>query len=608
MRENRRNVATKKRQLIYSIHIPKEDPSSTLNPVFAVAFRPDDAEMYLRLKGLGADRVRELLRSKRGWEWAEEVSDGITEEKAAAKERGERVNPLRDALIEGLESLKKGAAPRPSVSEVEDALQSVESSNPLGAWYGEVETDPEVIRMALDFAEKSRHRRTSEVPLRILDPFAGTGNVLVEASLRGWDAFWCELNPLYRYMAEVKFETLALTDEALEATTREMRRLAVRLRTVLMTEPVDRMFLADLKKVSGAGVNALGDLESRETLAKLRHLIDSIRSYPKLESHLSQYGPGLDEILNDGGGNSTSPESETEFGAGALVSSSVLASLLELAVVSMFRKVARRPSDGPPVDLVGEVKARTAALTLWFEQLRREHSDSQSSFKLPEMVSGDAEDLHRRRPLEVDLLFLDPPSLISLDAPPLIEVGGGKVEPELWFLRRGSEREIFLKRTEGLYPSRPSSNVRKDPTRAEQRARIRKLVNSPHFEKIAKYGAPMAGKLASTLEEVLNAIVTDGAPWHTVRQVDRYYRRMFVLLTIFLPHLRRGGVVAVFSSETEVGGYLIRQPELVRGAMELLEYKLEQRKVIRKDDRREGRARKADEGKKKKELLLFKKV
>jgi hypothetical protein len=522
------------------------------------------------------------------------------------------VNPLRDALIEGLESLKKGAAPRPSVSEVEDALQSVESSNPLGAWYGEVETDPEVIRMALDFAETSRRRRTNQAPLRMLDPFAGTGNMAVEAALRGWDTFWCELNPLYRYMAEVKFETLALTDEALEATAREMRRLAVRLRTVLMTEPVDRMFLADLRKASAADAieATLKDVELQTTIAKLRHLIDRIRSQPKLERHVSTYGPGLEDFARSERSRSRQQDltirqdltikEEPTFGEGADVSSSVLASLLELSVVTMFRKLARRPKNAPPVDLAGEVKARATALTLWVEELRREHKGAETFFKLPELVSDDAEDLSRRRRLEVDLLFLDPPSLLSLDAPPLLEVGGKKVEPELWFLRRGSEREVFLGRTAGLYPSRPSSPGSKkkgeDPSPAQQRVWINQLVDSPSAAKIAKFGRPIVRELALSLKGVLKALVTKRAPWRTVLQVDRYFRRMFVLLEILLRHLRRGGVVAVFSSETDVGGFLVRQPELVVAAMKLLKYKLEKQEIIKSD------------GKKKKELLLFKRM
>ena len=159
---------------------------------------------------------------------------------------------------------------------------------------------------------------------------------------------------------------------------------------------------------------------------------------------------------------------------------------------------------------------------------------------------------------------------------------------------------MFLGRTAGLYPSRPSSPGSKkkdeDPSPAQQRVWINQLVDSPSAAKIAKFGRPIVRELALSLKGVLKALVTRRAPWRTVLQVDRYFRRMFVLLGILLRHLRRGGVVAVFSSETDVGGFLVRQPELVVAAMKLLKYKLEKQEIIKSD------------GKKKKELLLFKRM
>ena len=93
------------------------------------------------------------------------------------------------------------------------------------------------------YPAKMFHRIPAEIlaasppyPLTVLDPFCGSGTVLLEAALRGHHAIGADVNPLARLISRVKTTRLDVASLSHHA-----ERISVRARTVRHTPPLDHL-------------------------------------------------------------------------------------------------------------------------------------------------------------------------------------------------------------------------------------------------------------------------------------------------------------------------------------------------------------------------------
>lgn len=88
---------------------------------------------------------------------------------------------------------------------------------------------------------------------RILDPFAGCGTVLVQAKINGYESFGVELNPLLKYIADVKLNSWTVSPSRLLKTYHSLRTdaLASEPRFLKSEKQFNLGVLTNLKRIKG---------------------------------------------------------------------------------------------------------------------------------------------------------------------------------------------------------------------------------------------------------------------------------------------------------------------------------------------------------------------
>jgi hypothetical protein len=174
--------------------------------------KPSEEELHRFVRTLTSDALRTLAGIATYDDLEEKASAAGTKPAAWLKRRLERAmhetpsTDARAALVEEAPSFPRGVDP------------SVEDPLPFMRWL--VETwapDPGSGRM--------------------LDPFAGTGNAPIAAAEAGFDALYCEIDPLYRFFAEAKIDAVTRTAAGRARIARELSMLGRSLRNAIGNTP-----------------------------------------------------------------------------------------------------------------------------------------------------------------------------------------------------------------------------------------------------------------------------------------------------------------------------------------------------------------------------------
>ena len=119
---------------------------------------------------------------------------------------------------------------------------------------------------------------------RVLDPFAGVGTTPLAVALRGFSAFYAEVNPVLQKVAAAKFKALALSPEQRATVVSELRSLAHRLPAMIAAAKADQQ-LRDAYRRTFRGSEFFDD-HTLEAVLSVRRVIDVLETRLDLTSDL----------------------------------------------------------------------------------------------------------------------------------------------------------------------------------------------------------------------------------------------------------------------------------------------------------------------------------
>jgi hypothetical protein len=181
---------TERRQRVKSIYFPG-DPAG--KGVVAVALQSDDPRqmaLFREIEHLGSTELRELLGIA---DWPE--LEALAGE--AKRSRGLSRSAFLRVQLEQRLRRRKPRKPLPrAVKEIRSAPPGTEDSLERANTY-------------MQWVEDFRRACGVRGPVRLIDPFAGTGNFLVAAASREWESWYCENDPFARKLLELKIAILS---------------------------------------------------------------------------------------------------------------------------------------------------------------------------------------------------------------------------------------------------------------------------------------------------------------------------------------------------------------------------------------------------------------
>lgn len=217
------------KQYIKSIYFPlaNEAPAGggkkQFGRVVAVAFNttPEQESVYRLMRPLSSEEIREAL----GLTTYEDL------EGRAAKLGTKPGAYIRDGFREQHDRLAQGKKPSAKFASVSARLKGfrkaqqdvaiVPELTPFRGMAPSIEDSPQRVTYILDtYAAGCRY---------VLDPFSGTGNIPIVAGQRGIASGYCEIEPVFRFFSDVKFDLLSRTEAARKEIAGELERRSRRL-------------------------------------------------------------------------------------------------------------------------------------------------------------------------------------------------------------------------------------------------------------------------------------------------------------------------------------------------------------------------------------------
>lgn len=368
-------------QTYKSIYFPDYPPDSDQPGSLTVAFGEDDHELYECVQGLSSHELRQLI----GHSTYASLHD-------AAEDEGLPVNTY---CVDRLHEIAAEASADYAVQlrlfdrKISLPIDPIQATfrggecEPLHEWYPLLEGySPkfveEVVRECAPDAE------------RILDPFSGLGTTPITVAGMGKQGFYCELNPLFQFLTEVKLAALTIPAP-------ERKRLADLLRGKI--EQFDQ--LVREAKPDGAlavaheetfGESQFFEQDTYELVLRARTVVDEVY-YAE---------PLLGQLL-----------------CTSVLSALVPASLLIRRGDLRFKTAEER--EKKDVEFVACVQERLQLIADDLERL--EPLD-----KRPVLVCEDARQLRKFAPLDFDAVVTSPPYLNGTNYYRNTKI-------ELWFLR-----------------------------------------------------------------------------------------------------------------------------------------------------------------------------
>lgn len=202
------------KQYIKSIYFPLADEKPArgakrkFGRVVAVAFNttPENESVYRLMRPLSSEEIREALRVATFEELAKRAEGEGMKPGAWIRERFRREHDRMAAGLKPSQAFKPVSERLRGFREVQQDAALERELTPFRGMAPSIEDSPARVAYILDtYASGCRH---------VLDPFAGTGNIPIVAGQRGIASGYCEIDPVFRFLSEVKIDLLSRTDEA----------------------------------------------------------------------------------------------------------------------------------------------------------------------------------------------------------------------------------------------------------------------------------------------------------------------------------------------------------------------------------------------------------
>lgn len=334
-----------------------------------LAFSEPDAAVFQQLRYMSSHQVRELIGSH--------AYSDVLEQASAA---GEPLNSFCLGRIR--EALSGGSNGQHLAVDPLQVTFKGGAQEPGHAWYSYLEGySPKFVRHVIE--EFGPDART------IYDPFGGVGTTPVTASEAGLLAFYCELNPFLRDLADAKVAARLASRNVRTATAQALEGIAADLSGLLADSGPDEDLRAAYANTFRA--SRFFDPETFELVLRARTLLDREQAEDAL----------VGQMLGVAIGNSLIP-----------------ASLLQRAGDIRYksaREIERRP------DFAGEVSRNLRRLAVDLPLLA-------SIQHQPTLLSADAKELGDVNPPAIDLVVTSPPYLNGTNY-------FRNTKVELWFSR-----------------------------------------------------------------------------------------------------------------------------------------------------------------------------
>ncbi len=194
---------------IYFADYPGDSPQKKN---LTVAFGDKDEKLYQTIRTLSSHELREMIGCST-----------FSALRQSAEQEGLATNTYC------LRLLRQKVTPRREEKFAIDPIQATfkgGQAEPLHAWYPLLEGySPRFVEQVLgEFAPQAT---------RILDPFAGTGTTPLTVARLGKAGFYCEINPLLQFLAEVKADALGMNETTRNRMSNSLLTLAGELETLL---------------------------------------------------------------------------------------------------------------------------------------------------------------------------------------------------------------------------------------------------------------------------------------------------------------------------------------------------------------------------------------
>jgi DNA modification methylase len=229
-------------QAFKSVYYPDFPSDTHSKRSITLAFGTGDQSIFHAVKSLSSHELRQMI----GFSSWKELND-------AAENAGLTVNRLcvrmlRMAVRPDVEA--DGQAVLPGFKPVAVTIDPLQSTyrggadEPLHEWYPYLEaySSQFVARVIEEFAPDAKS---------ILDPFGGLGTTPITAARMGRHAYYCELNPVLQFIADVKLATLAIPEKSRWSLRSELLDLSERFEERLAQNRPDESLRATYSKCFG---------------------------------------------------------------------------------------------------------------------------------------------------------------------------------------------------------------------------------------------------------------------------------------------------------------------------------------------------------------------
>jgi len=341
-----------------------------------LAFGNSDKEVYNKISPLSSQEIRSLL----GYKSYSTLKAGAEFEHLALNTYCTRL--LRDKIVN---EIKEGG--QLYLTQIfTDPIQSTfrgGGSEPLHNWYPFLEGySPQYVKDIISsFSPNAK---------RILDPFSGTGTTALTSAILGIQSYYCEINPLLQFLAEIKIKTISLKNKDKESIVHSLSQLCANIGKRIRECKPDNELQISYRNIFGESKFFSND--TYIDILKARSLVD----------HISCFNPILSELL-----------------LLAILASLIPSSLLIRAGDLRFKTETELRKDSPKF-------IQTVSKNLY--QMIEDLEKLWNIDKKPILLCEDAKNLGALPFLNIDIVITSPPYLNGTNY-------FRNTKVELWFLK-----------------------------------------------------------------------------------------------------------------------------------------------------------------------------
>jgi len=220
------------------------------NTSVTLAFNANEKELFDAVNGLTSLELKELL-------------GGLSFEKL--KKKAEKERRSFNQYIK-LELSKKLINKKDAISAVDVTFENSKDV-PFQRWF------PYIEGYSINFVKKVINQYCSDASL-IYEPFAGTGTTIFAADNMGKQVCYSEVNPLLRFLIDVKIKVLSLKGKTRQELSAKLMEFSSKLPDIVDAQETSKELMSSYEKCFGK--SEYFQQENKKAIMKTRTLIDKI--------------------------------------------------------------------------------------------------------------------------------------------------------------------------------------------------------------------------------------------------------------------------------------------------------------------------------------------